>query len=273
MCHGQPDKGPQRPWPLSPPHPSANIRVCLCPPSPPAPRGPPPGTPALRRQSLFHRNPRTSLPRAPTLAEHMPPVPPHAGRLLLLAGRVISGYSPGPGCCTVGAPGHRTYKSGLAPAGSLTGQGHPSHLQAPLPPGSLGEQEKAGSPGTRPGGVRRPRRGGGGRPSVPAGVSQGSRAGGSEPVQGPAGCSQRTLPAWPGSRVLPLSSGLGLFSPRAPGQLQHGRALGGGWAGDALWEAPAHRRASSSLSQVLISHYFWCFQHGLYHASYISKCL
>lgn len=178
MCHGQPDKGPQRPWPLSPPHPSANIRVCLCPPSPPAPRGPPPGTPALRRQSLFHRNPRTSLPRAPTLAEHMPPVPPHAGRLLLLAGRVISGYSPGPGCCTVGAPGHRTYKSGLAPAGSLTGQGHPSHLQAPLPPGSLGEQEKAGSPGTRPGGVRSPRRGGGGRPSVPAGVSQGSRRAG-----------------------------------------------------------------------------------------------
>lgn len=79
----------------------------------------------------------------------------------------------------MGAPGHRTCKSGLAPAGSPAGHGHPSHLRAPLPPGSLGEREGAGSPGTLPEVCGARAGGGGGCPPVPRGVSEGSRAGGS----------------------------------------------------------------------------------------------
>lgn len=92
---------------------------------------------------------------------------------------------------------------------------------------------------------------------------------------GACGSARGVLTARPaGAAGLPgPSPGLGLLSPRAPGQPQQGRALEGGCAGDALWEAPAHRRPSSPLSQVLISHCFRCFQRGLYHASCILKCL
>lgn len=80
LCHRQLDNGPRCPWPLSPPHPSANIPVCSCPASPPPPHEGHHQDPSTATSTLFHGNPRTSLPRAPTLAEHMPPSPSTTGK-------------------------------------------------------------------------------------------------------------------------------------------------------------------------------------------------